>query len=119
MSALSASTCSCSGEGDLFGLGGDGGVGAGTLLFLTFRVDFFPLAFRKIGASFSSSLAGGEDRAEDSESDMLCRCGCLMSTCEAARLESAQGKRVTQRRPAFPRLSISLVHGRAETTQRD
>lgn len=54
------------------GLGGDGGVGGGTLIFLIFLLpDFFPLALRKMGASLSSSLAGGEDRADDSESDML------------------------------------------------
>lgn len=60
-------TSSCGGEGDLLGRGGDAGVGGGLTTFLEFA-----LAFAKIGAIFSSSVGGADDRAEESESDMLC-----------------------------------------------
>jgi len=41
------------------------------LLALVALAVFFPLAFRKIGASFSSSVGGADDNAELSESLMV------------------------------------------------
>lgn len=66
MSGLSAITSSCGGDGDLLGRGGDGGDGGGLTTFLEFA-----LALRKMGAIFSSSVGGADDRLDESDPDML------------------------------------------------
>lgn len=72
MSALSAIVSSCSGDGDLFGRGGEGGEGGGAAFFFFLSV-FVPFALRKMGAIFSSSVGGADDRLDESESSMVAR----------------------------------------------
>lgn len=66
MSGLSAKVSGSSGEGVRIRGGGTGisGTRAPFLVFL-------PLAFRNIGASFSSPLEGADESADESESDMM------------------------------------------------
>jgi hypothetical protein len=54
------------------GRGGEGGVGGVTGAFFFLGAAFLPFAiFLKIGASFSSSVGGAEERLEESESSMM------------------------------------------------
>ncbi len=71
MSALSASTYSCGGDAGLFGKGGEdgsfvvSGLGAGLKYLLS------PVGLGITITSASSSLEGGEDSEELSETDMI------------------------------------------------
>lgn len=79
------------------GRGGEGGVGGVTGAFFFLEATFLRFAiFLKMGASFSSSVGGAEERLEESESSMVVIVALFLNsgqrdaTSEGARLNSRQ-----------------------------